>query len=268
MNEWSFTALVVEPDKARLYLDSPDLFAENAWQHAPAEFTQALRLGWDSLADSRHFFGTMDDVRLYSRALTTEELAQVMALGTKPEKPVDSLMIDDFEGYSAYSTDPDPNVWDVWLDGYGLTTNGSVSGYTEAPFMERIVTLDGGQSLPLEYDNSQADISEIYRDFSPALDLTLDGANTLVLYLRGNNSNTVESTDVLTVALGDGTRTAEVVAAQPEDLRKIQWKKIEIPLADLDVNVAAVSRMTISIGAGSSGGAGVVYIDNITREAQ
>jgi hypothetical protein len=134
--------------------------------------------------------------------------------------------------------------------------------------MERLITLDGGQSLPLQYDNTQASISEIYRDFSPALDLTANGANTLVLYVRGDSSNTVEPTDALTVALDDGTRTDEAVAAQAEELRKAQWKKVEIALADLDVDTTAIDKITISIGAGAAGGKGVVYIDNITREIQ
>ena len=265
MNEWSFTALVVEPDKARLYLDGPDLVVENLWQHAPDELTEVFRLGWDSHGADRHFVGAMDDLRLYTKALTPEELAQVMALGTKPQKPVDPLMIDDFEGYNAYSTGNDPNVWDVWIDGYGTTLNGSISGYTQAPFMERAITLDGGQSLPLQYDNTVAGISEIFREFSPALNLTQDDANTFVLYVRGDSSNTAEPTDVLTVALSDGNRTAEVVAAQAGELRKAQWKKIEIPLAGLDVDVTAIDKITLSIGA--AGGTGVVYIDNITREA-
>ncbi|MBN2131882.1 MAG: LamG domain-containing protein [Sedimentisphaerales bacterium] len=281
-NEWSFVAVVVEPDQATLYLDGTDVFVSNVFEHPSIEFTSGITLGNDPVVAGRCFGGTLDDVRLYTKALSTEELEAVMAAGTKPPATVDPMMIESFDSYNAYSVDYGVNVWDVWTEGYSGNGTGSALGHATAPYLERVVTVGGGQALPLYYDNSgnfrdmngdlvPAKYSEISRTFSPAEDLTRDGATALVLWMRGVAANTAEAADALYVVLEDGTQSDVVPLAQPEDLTWAIWQKLRIPLDGLTVDVTAVTKITIGIGDKNSavpGGAGFVYIDDVALEAE
>ncbi|MBP7051281.1 MAG: LamG domain-containing protein [Phycisphaerae bacterium] len=281
-NEWSFVALVVEPDQATLYLDGGDLWAVNGIAHEPALFDTGLMLAYDPAVSDRCFAGAIDDLRLYTKALTAEEIDEVMNHGAKPE-PVDNpLMIDSFDNYNAYNEATGENIWDVWSDGFGGNGSGSTIGYTTSPLMERILTVGGHQSAPMYYDNSgsfldisgkavTATYSAVSRTFSPARDFTRDGAVSLVFWVRGAAANTVTTGDVLSVTLDDGQKSARVVVAQADDLKLALWRKIEVPLASLDVNTKKVTQLTITVGtpaAAAPGGKGLVYLDNIALETE
>ena len=65
----------------------------------------------------------------------------------------DFLLVDDFESY----TDNDPNneaIWQHWIDGYNIPTNGSQSAYPVPPYAEQNIVHGGGQSMPLQYNNT------------------------------------------------------------------------------------------------------------------
>jgi len=282
MNEWSFVALVVEPDQATLYLDGTDVWVSNVLEHPSIALNSALSLGSDPVLPDRCFGGALDDLRFYTRAMAPAEIEQIMTLGSKPPAVPDSMLIESFDSYNAYSVDGGVNVWDVWSEGYSGNGTGSALGHATAPYLERVVTVGGGQALPLYYDNSGAfrDIngdlvtakySEISRTFSPAQDLTRDGATALVLWMRGVAANTAEAADALYVVLEDGVRSEVVPLAQPEDLTWAMWQKLVVLLDGLSVDVTAVTTITIGIGDKNSavpGGTGFVYIDNIRLEAQ
>lgn len=73
---WTFTALVVEPDRARIYLGSGGVlaFATNVASHAPEAFDGILTLGRDPNSSARTLRGWLDDVRVYDGALTFAQL--------------------------------------------------------------------------------------------------------------------------------------------------------------------------------------------------
>jgi hypothetical protein len=223
--------------------------------------------------------GALDDLRFYSRALTADELASVIDSGTRPSRESDPKVIEDFDSYKAYDGDAGQWVWDVWSDGLGGDGTGSALGNEFEPIMSRDVVVDTGQALPLGYDNTgffvdlngnSASIllSEISRSFSPAQDLTREGATALTLWIQGNQTNTVEPTDALYLAVKDTSgRQAISVAASASDLSKFYWQKKTVDLSDLvDVDLSQISEMVIGIGNRATpqeGGTGTLLIDNI-----
>lgn len=99
---WTFVALVIEPNKATMYMDAGSGFqsAINHADHAPATFgtTYVGRDLWGSL---RHFRGAIDDARIYNYALSQAELQNV----------ADENIAD---GVGAESPKPFSGATDVW----------------------------------------------------------------------------------------------------------------------------------------------------------
>lgn len=81
---WNFVALVVEPTQATLYLDSGTglglLGAVNGVTHGPEEFNGAIRFGSDS-ATGRFFNGSIDEVAVYNRSLSNDEITALQFAG-------------------------------------------------------------------------------------------------------------------------------------------------------------------------------------------
>lgn len=82
VNEWSHVALVVTPTAARIYLNGR--FVTNTAAHAAFNFSQPLRMGMDPNSSSRTFKGLMDEVAVYNRALSTNEIREQMHLNKVP----------------------------------------------------------------------------------------------------------------------------------------------------------------------------------------
>jgi hypothetical protein len=171
--------------------------------------------------------------------------------------------IDDFE---SYTDDEGSSIYETWIDGLDIAGNGSQVGHLEAPFAERTIVNGGRQSMPLFYDNSGgATISEASRTLAPARDLTVGGANSLRLYFHGDAGNTATP---LYLALEDtGGGTAMVTHPDSGATLVTNWQVWTISFSDLaGVDLGRIK--TVSIGLGdranpTSGGAGVVYIDDI-----
>ncbi len=90
-------------------------------------------------------------------------------------------MIDDMESYD----DEENRIYDTWVDGYGVPSNGSQVGYLESPFAEKTIVNGGSQSMPLFYDNSgTASVSEATRQLG-GQNWNTNGADTLVVNFRG-----------------------------------------------------------------------------------
>jgi len=171
--------------------------------------------------------------------------------------------IDDFESY----TDEEGNrIYETWIDGFGLPDNGSQVGYTEAPFAEKTIVHGGNQSMPLFFDNTGgATISEASRTLAPIQDLTVGGANSLRLYFHGDAENT---TAPLYLALEDSAGNIAVAThPDPEAALATSWQVWTIPFGELaGVNMAGVTTVYLGLGDKDnpmSGGAGVLYIDDI-----
>jgi hypothetical protein len=179
----------------------------------------------------------------------------------------DYLIVENFEDYNDYQ----PNeVWNTWIDGYMIPTNGSTAGYPDPDFvagehyLEDVIVHGGDWSMPLFYDNTSARISEVTRTFtSPTRDWTREGVGVLTLFYYGVADNDPEP---MFVALnGD----AVVYNDNPDTELVEEWTRWDIPLqtfADEGVNLSDVDSMTIGFGNKSNptlGGTGHVFFDDI-----
>jgi hypothetical protein len=85
-NEWNFAAVTIAPDKAVFYLNGAEA-GTNAVAHASVNWNAAIFLGGDGSGsqDARRMTdGLLDDVSLFSRALTAEEIQIIMKGLTDP----------------------------------------------------------------------------------------------------------------------------------------------------------------------------------------
>ncbi len=148
----------------------------------------------DSLAFGTTYYWKVDEVNTVTYpgsvwSFTTQEYA----------------VVEDFESY----TDKQGNeVFTFWADGM-VNSNGSIVGlYPDAvggTFCEKTIVHGGKQSMPFEYNNVKAPYySEAERTFDKAQDWTVNGADTLTLYFRGNPAAFAEAAGTITMS-GGGT---------------------------------------------------------------
>jgi len=81
-NTWTFAAFVVEPDKAVIYMsDGSELkSATNAVNHAAMVVTSGMSFGGNQPGRAdRNFIGQLDEVAVYDRALSGDEIATIFA---------------------------------------------------------------------------------------------------------------------------------------------------------------------------------------------
>ena len=91
---WTFVALVVEPSKATLYMNSGSGFetAVNNATHAPATFGTTY-IGWDPAQSGRHFDGAIDEVRIYNSSMSQTELQGIYdGGGAESPRPFDGAV--------------------------------------------------------------------------------------------------------------------------------------------------------------------------------
>lgn len=74
---WVFVALVIEPERARLWLGQGGTLvsATHSVGHAPEAFSGTTVIGRDPTSSARSFRGRLDDVRVFDHALAPDELA-------------------------------------------------------------------------------------------------------------------------------------------------------------------------------------------------
>jgi len=167
------------------------------------------------------------------------------------------LVVDDFESYNDLDPDdPESNrIFNTWLDGYEIPTNGSLVGYENAPFCERTIVHGDSQSMPFFYGNTgTAAYSESERTFAATQNWTVAGATTLVLYFYGTEGNTGQ----LYVKV-NGSKV--VYGGDAADIAKQQWTQWSIDLASLGVDLQNIT--TLSIGIDGISASGVLYADDI-----
>jgi hypothetical protein len=169
----------------------------------------------------------------------------------------ESLIVDDFESYNDLDPD-DPEsrrIFNVWMDGYGIATNGSLVGYENPPFCERTIVHGGEQSMPYFYSNTDgAAYSEAELTLNPAQDWTKSGVAALVLYFHGTEGNTGQ----LYVKINDSKVVYDGDAA---DVAKPQWQQWNIDLAPLGAGLQNVTKL--SVGVDGSGATGTLYFDDV-----
>jgi len=174
------------------------------------------------------------------------------------------LVVDDFESYNDIDP-PDPGsnrIFEAWLDGYEIPTNGALVGNDLPPYAEQTIVHGGNQSMPLYYDNSVG-YSEATHTLTYPRDWTENGVSKLTIWFRGNSANAAET---LYVALNG---SAVVSHDNPNAAQLTTWTQWNIDLqtfADQGVNLANVN--TIALGLGDkknpqAGGSGTMYFDDI-----
>jgi len=172
--------------------------------------------------------------------------------------------VDDFESYNDIDPpDPESNrIFEAWLDGYEIPTNGALVGNELPPYAEQSIVHSGIQSMPYFYDNSVGN-SEATHTLTYPRDWTENGVNKLTIWLRGESANAAET---LYVVLNG---SAVVNHDNPNVVQITTWTEWTIDLqafADQGVNLANVN--TIGIGFGNrnnpaAGGSGKMYFDDI-----
>jgi hypothetical protein len=186
----------------------------------------------------------------------------------------DFIVVDDFETY----TDDWANVqriFQVWIDGGGYTLpepglagngSGALVGTDKAPWVELQVVHGGRQAMPMGYNNVYAPYySEAQRTWTAPQDWTVNGVDTLVLYVHGSLGN---EAGPLYVVLEDSLGNAGTVnhedAAAVTSSAWLEWK---IPLSRFSkVTPTKIKRMSIGVGRPGSttpGGAGTILVDDI-----
>ena len=176
----------------------------------------------------------------------------------------DFLLVDDFESYNDIDP-PDANsnrIFEAWIDGFGIATNGALVGNELPPYAEQGVVHGGNQSMPYLYDNNMM-ISEVTKTLVSPRDWTEAGVTRLSLWFRGSSANAAEP---MFVALNGN---AVVYHEDPAATQIAKWTEWVIDLqAFADQGVALTNINTITIGFGTknapaAGGAGKVYFDDI-----
>jgi hypothetical protein len=174
------------------------------------------------------------------------------------------LIVDDFESYNDIDPpDPESNrIFEAWLDGYGIPTNGALVGNDLPPYAEQTIVHGGNQSMPYFYDNSVG-YSEATLTLTYPRDWTEKGVNKLTIWFRGNSDNAAET---LYVALNG---SAAVNHENPNAAQIGKWTEWNIDLqafANQGVNLANVNTITLGLGNRSNpiaGGSGMMYFDDI-----
>jgi hypothetical protein len=182
----------------------------------------------------------------------------------------DHFVMDDMESYN----DTTNRIFDVWIDGYNTTTNGSQIGYATSEngtFNETTNVHGGKQSMPFLFNNSGSITnSEAVRTFSTAQDWTRDGVGAVSLYFRGQTTNvttvpfwiklTDQSGKSATVTYGAGT------GENVTNLAAAAWAQWSVNLSQFPgVTLTKIKSMTLGLGPGA--GTGTVFIDDIQLAA-
>ncbi|MHC4366532.1 MAG: discoidin domain-containing protein [Planctomycetota bacterium] len=98
---------------------------------------------------------------------------------------IGSLVVDDFESYTD-NDQANEAIWQHWIDGFGVPTNGSQVGHLMPPYAEKTIILGGSQSMPLTYSNTAgATNSEATLTLTSQKDWTIRGVGELSIWFRG-----------------------------------------------------------------------------------
>jgi hypothetical protein len=110
----------------------------------------------------------------------------------------DYLIVDDFETYTDV---PGSAIFDTWIDGVTNGQTGSTVGNFQAPFAERTIVYHGSQAMPLDYNNTKSPwYSQAERTFAPVENWTFGGVDTLVVHVRGQPVDFLESAGTITLS--------------------------------------------------------------------
>ncbi len=247
---------VEEATSHQVYFGTDEEAVNNANTDSP-EYKGTRNLGSESYDAGQLEWGTtyywrVDEVK----ADSTIQKGNIWSFTT-----ANFIIVDDFESYNDLDpSEPESNrIFNAWIDGYGIPTNGSLVGYDNPPFAEQTIVHSGNQSMPLFYDNSVG-YSEATLTLTYPRDWTENGVSTLSIWFRGISDNTAET---LYVALNG---SAVVNHDNPDAAQTEEWTQWNIDLQAFGVNLTNVN--TIALGLGNrnnpqAGGSGMMYFDDI-----
>jgi len=178
----------------------------------------------------------------------------------------ESLVVEDFESYNDIPAGEEGSnlIYGTWADGFDNPANGSTIGYNVPfqPTMETQTVHGGKQSVPLTYNNSVANLSEVTVDpvnLVIGRDWTTGSPQTLGLWFYGDPANAV--TEQMYVKVNG------VKVTYPGDgayIAKATWTPFMIDLAALGIDLSNVTQLSIGFErTGAAGGSGTVLIDDI-----
>jgi len=169
----------------------------------------------------------------------------------------DHIVVDDFESYNDLDpSDPESNrIFNAWIDGYEVPTNGALVGYESAPFCEQTIVYSGKQSMPFFYSNTGgAAYSEAELILRPAQNWTASGVVTLAVHFHGAEGNTGQ----LYVKI-NGTKVP--YDGQADHLALTGWQAWNIDLASSGASLQNVTKLGIGIDGNDA--SGTLYFDDI-----
>jgi len=159
------------------------------------------------------------------------------------------FVVDDFESYD----DSEPNrIFDTWIDGWDIPTNGSTVGHAEPDwdagehYVETQIVHSGSQSMPYFYDNDLK-YSEASMTLSSQRDWTVRGVGELSLWFRGYPASfstfTEETPGTFTM-----TARSENISGQSDHFHYV-YKQLSGP-GSIVVKVESVTNTSDSAKAG------------------
>ena len=167
------------------------------------------------------------------------------------------LVVDDFEAYNDINPGEEGSnrIFEAWIDGYGVATNGALVGYDPPePSMETVTVQGGRQSMPLFYSNTAgAAYSETTHTFAPQ-DWSKHGIQTLVVHFHGSPGNTGQL-----YAKINGVKVA--YTGDPAAMQLFRWQQWNIDLASVSADLKSVT--TLALGIDGNGAGGTLYVDDV-----
>jgi len=166
----------------------------------------------------------------------------------------DYLPVDDMESYND-EEGQGTRIYETWLDGWDIPTNGSQVGHDVSPFAEQVIVHGGRQSLPLYYNNTGASYSEAVRTFDDPQDWSLYGVRALTLWFYGDPANTPGQ---MYVKVNGRKVTYD---GDADNVLRKPWQMWYVDLSQLTgVDLSQVTELAVGL---EGGGQGMVFIDDL-----
>ncbi|UCE47018.1 MAG: LamG domain-containing protein, partial [Phycisphaerales bacterium] len=201
---------------------------------------------------------TMDSGPFYWRIDEVANDGTIVAGGVWSFSVTNYALVDDFEPYNDIPVgEPGSNlVYVAWADGFdNPAVNGSTMGYATGESMETGIVHGGNKSVPFQYNNTTAGLSEVVRTFTPAQDWTAHGVITLSLWFFGDPTNVPGQ---LYVKVNGVQVNYDGLAG---NLAQAGWQVWNIDLTSIGTNLNAVTKL--AIGVQGPGATGTLLLDDI-----
>ncbi len=173
----------------------------------------------------------------------------------------DFIVVDDFESYNDIPSGEEGSnlVYVAWVDGFdNPSANGSTIGYVSGASLESDNVHGGNKSVPVEYNNTAATLSEVTRTLAPR-DWTANGIQTLSLWFFGETGNTGQI--YLKI---NGFKIP--YNGDAGNLGAATWQPWNIDLTSVGVNLQSVT--SLAIGVEGFGAKGTLLLDDIRLYGQ